>query len=122
GPWSPNKELDLTPCFEHGIIVPVLNILFIGLAFYRLRKLEVLYAFPSFYTKTVVFWVKLILASVNAGAAIFELLLTAAILPPSKTFNVFTVGLLIQSVTYLVAIRLHYYEQTKARKPSDVLL
>ncbi|KAJ2057819.1 hypothetical protein GGI17_005434, partial [Coemansia sp. S146] len=122
GPWSPDKELDLTPCFENGVIMPVLNVLFIGLAIYRLRKLQALYALPSFYTKTAVYWVKLALASAIAVAAVFELLLTAAMLPLSGIFNVFTVGLLLQLVAYLVAIRLHCYEHTRTRKSSDTLL
>ncbi|KAJ2750195.1 hypothetical protein GGI19_005245, partial [Coemansia pectinata] len=122
GPWSPNRELDLTPCFEHGVVMPVLNMLFIGLAIYRLRKLQALYALPSFYTKTAVYWAKLALASAIAAAVAAELLLTAAMLPLSGIFNVFTVGLLLQLVAYLVAIRLHYYEHTRARKSSDTLL
>ncbi|KAJ2249336.1 hypothetical protein GGI13_004324 [Coemansia sp. RSA 455] len=122
GPWSPTRELDLTPCFEHGVITPVLNLLFIGLAFYRLKQLQVLYALPSSYTKTVVYGVKLVLASVIAAAVAAELLFTAVMLPLSGVFNVLTISLLIQIAAYVVAIRLHYYEQTRARQSSDLLL
>ncbi|KAJ2244101.1 hypothetical protein GGI13_006362, partial [Coemansia sp. RSA 455] len=90
GPWSPNRELDLTPCFEHGIIMPVLNVLFIGLAIYRLKKLQALYALPSLHTKTAVYWVKLTLASAIVAAPILELLFTASTQPLSGIFNVFT--------------------------------
>ncbi|KAJ2018312.1 hypothetical protein GGI14_002398 [Coemansia sp. S680] len=122
GPWSPTRELDLTPCFEHGVITPVLNLLFIGLAFYRLKQLQVLYALPSSYTKTAVYGVKLVLASVIAAAVAAELLFTAVMLPLSGVFNVLTISLLIQIAAYVVAIRLHYYEQTRARQSSDLLL
>ncbi|KAJ2408315.1 hypothetical protein GGI10_004862, partial [Coemansia sp. RSA 2530] len=122
GPWSPARELDLTPCFEHGVMTPMLNLLFVGLALYRLKQLQALYALPRFNTKTAVYWVKLSLASAIALAAIFELLFTAAKLPLSGMVNVFTASLIIQSAAYLVAIRLHCYEQTRARKPSDILL
>ncbi|KAJ2749377.1 hypothetical protein GGI19_005691, partial [Coemansia pectinata] len=81
-----------------------------------------MYALPSAYTKTALYWVKLALASAISVAAVFELLLTASVLPLSGLFNVFTVGLLIQSVAYVVAVRLHYYEQTRACKSSDILL
>ncbi|KAJ2727562.1 hypothetical protein IW152_006139, partial [Coemansia sp. BCRC 34962] len=93
----------------------MLNLLFIGLAVYRIKQLQSLYALPSFSAKTAVYWVKLALASAIGFAAIFELLFTAAKLPLSGVVNVFTASLLIQSVAYLVAIRLHYYEQTRAR-------
>ncbi|KAJ2028155.1 hypothetical protein H4S03_007953, partial [Coemansia sp. S3946] len=122
GPWSPNRELDLTPCFEHGIIMPVLNVLFIGLATYRLKKLQALYALPSLYTKTAVYWVKLTLASAIAAAPILELLFTASTQPLSGISNVFTIGLFLQSIAYVVALRLHHYEHTRMRKSSDILL
>ncbi|KAJ2088098.1 hypothetical protein GGI09_006438, partial [Coemansia sp. S100] len=122
GPWSPNRELDLTPCFEHGIIMPVLNVLFIGLATYRLKKLQALYTLPSLYTKTAVYWVKLTLASAIVAAPILELLFTASTQPLSGIFNVFTVGLFLQSIAYVVALRLHHYEHTRMRKSSDILL
>ncbi|KAJ2335810.1 hypothetical protein GGH92_007925, partial [Coemansia sp. RSA 2673] len=122
GPWSPTRELDLTPCFEHGVITPVLNLLFIGLAFYRLKQLQVLYALPSSYTKTAIYGVKLVLASAIAAAVAVELLFTAVMLPLSGVFNVLTISLLIQTAAYVVAIRLHYYEQTRARQSSDLLL
>ncbi|KAJ2681971.1 hypothetical protein IWW39_006179, partial [Coemansia spiralis] len=100
----------------------MLNLLFVGLALYRLKQLQALYALPRFNTKTAVYWVKLSLASAIALAAVFELLFTAAKLPLSGMVNVFTASLIIQSAAYLVAIRLHYYEQTRARKSSDILL
>ncbi|KAJ2788337.1 hypothetical protein GGI18_003014, partial [Coemansia linderi] len=103
-------------------MTPMLNLLFVGLALYRLKQLKALYALPSFNSKTAVYWIKLSLASAIALAAIFELLFTAAKLPLSGIVNVFTASLIIQSAAYLVAIRLHCYEQTRARKPSDILL
>ncbi|KAJ2873875.1 hypothetical protein GGH93_002885 [Coemansia aciculifera] len=122
GPWSLARELDLTPCFEHGVMTPVLNMLFVGLALYRLKRLQVLYALPNFYTKRWVYWVKLALASAIASAAAVELLLTATMSPLSGLFNVFTTGQLIQTTAYVIAIRLHYYEQTRAHKSSGILL
>ncbi|KAJ2018555.1 hypothetical protein GGI14_002203 [Coemansia sp. S680] len=103
-------------------MMPVLNMLFVGLAIYRLKQLQVLYALPSFYTKTAVYWVKLVLASAIASAAVVELLFTAAMSPLSGIFNLFTVSLLIQTAAYVIAIRLHYYEQTRAHKSSGILL
>ncbi|KAJ2863548.1 hypothetical protein GGH94_003542, partial [Coemansia aciculifera] len=122
GPWSPTRELDLTPCFEHGVIMPVINMLFIGLAFYRLKQLQVLYDLPSSYTKTAVYWVKLALASATAAAVTAELLFTAVISSLPGLVNVLIISLLIQTAAYVVAIRLHYYEQTRARNSSDLLL
>ncbi|KAJ2909252.1 hypothetical protein GGI21_002068, partial [Coemansia aciculifera] len=81
-----------------------------------------LYALPSFYSKTAVYWVKLVLASVVAAASAVELLFTAATLSRSSVFNVFVVSQLIQTAAYTIAIRLHYYEQTRARKSSGILL
>ncbi|KAJ2248155.1 hypothetical protein GGI13_004765, partial [Coemansia sp. RSA 455] len=102
--------------------MPVLNMLFIGLATYRLKKLQALYALPSLYTKTAIYWVKLALAGAIAAAPVLELLFTASTQPLSGIFNVFTVGLLLQSIAYVVALRLHHYEHTKMRKSSDILL
>ncbi|KAJ2342680.1 hypothetical protein GGH92_005267, partial [Coemansia sp. RSA 2673] len=102
--------------------MPVLNGLFIGLAIYRLKKLQALYALPSLYTKTAVYWVKLALASAIAAAPALELLFTASTQPLSGIFNVFAVGLLLQSIAYVVALRLHHYEHTRMRKSSDILL
>ncbi|KAJ2803401.1 hypothetical protein H4S07_004467, partial [Coemansia furcata] len=118
----PTRELDLTPCFEHGVITPLLNLLFIGLAFYRLKQLQALYALPRSYTKTPAYWIKLALATAIAAAAAIELLFTAYISPLSGLVNVLTISQLIQIAAYVVAIRLHYYEQTRARKSSDILL
>ncbi|KAJ2580760.1 hypothetical protein GGH95_002418, partial [Coemansia sp. RSA 1836] len=40
----------------------------------------------------------------------------------SGMFNVFTTSQLIQAAAYVIAICMHYYEQTRARKSSDILL
>ncbi|KAJ2745284.1 hypothetical protein GGI20_002307 [Coemansia sp. BCRC 34301] len=118
----PNRELDLTPCFERGVTTPALNLLFIGLAFYRLRQLQALCALPSSHVKTAVYWVKLALAIAIAVAAAIELLFTVANSSRHGVFNVFAVSQLLQTAAYVVAICLHYYEHTRARKSSDILL
>ncbi|KAJ2045828.1 hypothetical protein H4S04_005414 [Coemansia sp. S16] len=102
--------------------MPVLNVLFIGLATYRLKKLQALYALPSLYTKTAVYWVKVTLASAIAAAPVLKLLFTASTQPLWGIFDVFTVGLLFQSTAYVGALRLHHYEHTRMRKSSDILL
>ncbi|KAJ2611873.1 hypothetical protein GGF44_006125, partial [Coemansia sp. RSA 1694] len=119
GPWSPNRELDLTPCFEHGVVTPTLNLLFIGLALYRVGRLQALSVLPSSYAKTAAYWIKLALASVIAAAAAVELLFTTA---SWGMLNVFTASQLIQAAAYVIAIRLYHYEQTRARKSSGTLL
>ncbi|KAJ2028297.1 hypothetical protein H4S03_007900, partial [Coemansia sp. S3946] len=81
-----------------------------------------MYVLPSAYTKTAIHWVKLALASAIAAAAAFELLLVASMLSLPGILNVFTISLLIRSVAYVVAVSLHYYEQTRAHKSSDILL
>ncbi|KAJ2101022.1 hypothetical protein IW146_009428, partial [Coemansia sp. RSA 922] len=102
--------------------MPVLNGLFIGLAIYRLKKLQALYTMPSLYTQTAIYWVKLTLASAIAAAPILELLFTASTQPLSGISNLFTVGLFLQSIAYVVALRLHHYEHTRMRKSADILL
>ncbi|KAJ2008208.1 hypothetical protein H4R26_000328 [Coemansia thaxteri] len=115
-------ELDLTPCFEHGVALPLLNALFIGLALLRLGQLRTLYALPSFCTKTAAYWIKLVLASVITTASAVELMLAVTMQPLSRAVNVFAVGQLVQTAAYIFAIKLHYYEQTRARKSSGTLL
>ncbi|KAI8318339.1 hypothetical protein GQ54DRAFT_341905 [Martensiomyces pterosporus] len=122
GPWSNQRELDLTPCFEYGVISPLLNALFLGLAVRRLRTLQSFYALPAAYTKTAVYWVKLFLAGAIVIASAVDLVHAVLQRQISHSLNVFTASLLIQTAAYGVAANLHYYEQTRARGSSSILL
>ncbi|KAJ1949962.1 hypothetical protein FBU59_000908, partial [Linderina macrospora] len=62
------------------------------------------------------------LASGIALASIADLVHAAMQRPLARSFNVFVVGLFVQSAAYVLAVDLHYYEQTRARTSSAVLL
>ncbi|KAJ2475512.1 hypothetical protein EV174_005249, partial [Coemansia sp. RSA 2320] len=68
------------------------------------------------------YWIKLVLSGAIAAASAAELVFAVNTQPLSRAINVFTAGRLIQTAAYVTAIRLHYYEQTRARKPSGTLL
>ncbi|KAJ2233691.1 hypothetical protein IWW45_003979, partial [Coemansia sp. RSA 485] len=123
GPWSSRRDLDLTPCFERGVIVPALNLLFVALAVYRIRTLQRTYRLPSASTKTAAYWVKLVLSSVIACLAFAELAhLGLRRSGGLRRFNVFIASQLLQAIAYSLAVRLHHYEHTRTRRSSDVLL
>ncbi|KAJ1960654.1 hypothetical protein GGI12_003685, partial [Dipsacomyces acuminosporus] len=122
GPWSNKRGLDLTPCFEYGVVSPLLNILFIGLSVHRLRTLQSFYALPPAYTKTAVYWIKLLLAGIIVAASGAELVHSVLTKGIAHSFNVFTLSLFIQTVAFSIAANLHYYEQTRARSSSSILL
>ncbi|KAJ1952202.1 hypothetical protein EC988_003681, partial [Linderina pennispora] len=81
-----------------------------------------MYALPSPYTKTAVYYIKMALAVGIAVASVAELVHTVMQRPLSRSFNVFVVGLFVQTAAYLLAVDLHYYEQTRARTSSGILL
>ncbi|KAJ2704611.1 hypothetical protein FB645_003108 [Coemansia sp. IMI 203386] len=123
GPWSSRRDLDLTPCFERGVIVPALNLLFVALAVYRIRTLQRTYRLPSASTKTTAYWIKLVLSSVIACLAFAELAhLGLRRSGGLRRFNVFIASQLLQAIAYSLAVRLHHYEHTRTRRSSDILL
>ncbi|KAJ2720120.1 hypothetical protein GGI07_004797 [Coemansia sp. Benny D115] len=123
GPWSASRELDLTPCFEHGVLLPALSALFLAVAVYRIGILRQMYALPRTYTRTAAFWTKISLSTAVFIAAVVNLLLVAKRTHvATKGLNVFAVSQLIQAATYAAAAALHYYEHTRARNASDTLL
>ncbi|KAJ1887391.1 hypothetical protein LPJ66_009144, partial [Kickxella alabastrina] len=122
GPWSTKRKLDLTPCFEHGVLVPLLSAVFLCVAALRLQRLQRMYALPRSYTHSAVFWIKLALAGAVALAAAAELVFIVLSKSLSHGLNAIVLGQLAQVVAYAVAAKLHYYEHTRARRSSDQLL
>ncbi|KAJ1812464.1 hypothetical protein LPJ56_003857, partial [Coemansia sp. RSA 2599] len=117
------RELDLTPCFERGVLTPALNLLFVALAVHRIRGLQRMYALPPSYAKTAAYWIKLGLSVVVAGAAAAELAyLSLRHGGIARSVDVFAASQLLQAIAYMVAVQLHHYEHTRARRPSDILL
>ncbi|KAJ2428777.1 hypothetical protein GGF47_001162 [Coemansia sp. RSA 2524] len=123
GPWSTERELDLTMCFERGVAFPVLDVFFLIISAIRLRELQAHVVLPNINTKTTVFWTKLLLAGAIAVGSVVELyylgILTTAF---TSIINALVVGQLIHVIAFVVATVLCFYEQTKARGPSGILL
>ncbi|KAJ1795965.1 hypothetical protein LPJ59_004036, partial [Coemansia sp. RSA 2399] len=122
GPWSEDRELDLTPCFERGVLVPLLNVLFLLFAVCRIRHLQTLYSFPAGYGKGAMCWIKLLFAGVIAATAGLELVTLVNKQGLLDSANIFTASQLLQLATLVVSVVLHYYEQTRSRRSSDILL
>ncbi|KAJ2857922.1 hypothetical protein FB639_005962, partial [Coemansia asiatica] len=123
GPWSDRRELDLTPCFERGILAPALNLLFVALALHRIRGLQRMYALPTALTKTAAYWIKLGLSVMIAGFALGELLyLVLGHGGIARRLDVFAASQMVQAAALVIAAQLHFYEHTRARRPSDILL
>ncbi|KAJ2186808.1 hypothetical protein EV181_003106, partial [Coemansia sp. RSA 532] len=123
GPWSTERELDLTMCFERGVAFPVLDVFFLIISAIRLRELQAHVVLPNINTKTTVFWTKLLLAGAIAVGSVVELyylgILTTAF---TSIINALVVGQLIHIIAFVVATVLCFYEQTKARGSSGILL
>ncbi|KAJ1996422.1 hypothetical protein GGI25_000485 [Coemansia spiralis] len=122
GPWSVRRELDLTPCFEHGILLPSLNGLFLVLGIHRIRHLQRLHSLPAAYCNNAAYWIKIVLASAIAVAAAVELFYYIDLTGVLNGFNVFIVAQLFHVAMLVVAVLLHHYEHIKSRRSSDILL
>ncbi|KAJ1988448.1 hypothetical protein GGI25_005269 [Coemansia spiralis] len=122
GPWSVQRELDLTPCFERGILLPLLNCLFLVPAIHQIRHLQTLHSLPAAYCNNFAYWIKLVLASAIATVAAVELFYFIYSTGIPNSFNVFIVGQLFHIAMLVVAALLHHYEHIKSCRPSDTLL
>ncbi|KAJ2272600.1 hypothetical protein J3F81_002991, partial [Coemansia sp. RSA 371] len=110
-------------CFERGVAFPVLDVFFLIISAIRLRELQAHVVLPNINTKTTVFWTKLLLAGAIAVGSVVELyylgILTTAF---TSIINALVVSQLIHVIAFVVATVLCFYEQTKARGPSGILL
>ncbi|KAJ2356625.1 hypothetical protein GGF43_001951, partial [Coemansia sp. RSA 2618] len=122
GPWSVERELDLTTCFEHGIMFPALDVLFLVIAAFRLKELRTHMSLPSAYTKTAAFQAKLALAGAIAAGSATELYILVTQTGITGIANALVAGQVIHVGAFAVAAVMHYREQTKARGSSSILL
>ncbi|KAJ2215008.1 hypothetical protein EV179_002538 [Coemansia sp. RSA 487] len=122
GPWSKERELDLTPCFEHGVLMPLLNTLLLLFAIRRIRHLQTPLPLPAGYGKGAICCIKLLLAGVVAVTAGLELAHLVNKQGLLDSGNMFTAGQFLQLAALCVSVILLYYEQTRARHSSDILL
>ncbi|KAJ2260833.1 hypothetical protein GGI01_002727 [Coemansia sp. RSA 376] len=119
GPLSPSRPVDFTLCFQHGVLVTGLNMLFIFVACLRLRALKDAPILPPTVVAQTQFWVKMAVAMTALVASIAELLVLAQLYP---YLNVFMISMALQSVAVAIAIRLHWREQFTNRVASTTLL
>ncbi|KAJ1668229.1 hypothetical protein EV178_000574 [Coemansia sp. RSA 1646] len=122
GPWSQKRELDLTPCFERGVLLPLVNALFLVIVLCRIRHLKSLLSLPAEYSKGVLYWAKLLLTATVVTTAGTELVYIVSGQGVLNSINVLTIGQMFQIAALTIAGSLQYYEQTKTRYSSDVLL
>ncbi|KAJ2863552.1 hypothetical protein GGI22_001932 [Coemansia erecta] len=67
-------------------------------------------------------WIKLLFAGVIAATAGLELVTLTNKQGLLDSANIFTASQLLQLATLVVSVILHYYEQTRSRRSSDILL
>ncbi|KAJ2120809.1 hypothetical protein IW147_004749 [Coemansia sp. RSA 720] len=119
GPLSPSRPVDFTTCFEHGVLVTGINVLFLVVAIVRLRTLRHAPILPHTLVVGSLFWIKLLLAVVTLAASVAELLFE---IYAYSSVCVFTVSMGMQTAAAVVAVRLHYCEQLRNRIASTPLL
>ncbi|KAJ2123708.1 hypothetical protein IW147_002301 [Coemansia sp. RSA 720] len=119
GPLSPSRPVDFTTCFEHGVLVTGINVLFLVVAIVRLRTLKHAPLLPHTLVVGSLFWIKLSLAVATLAASVAELALATFAYPPVCAF---TVAMWLQTAAAVVAVHLHYCEQLGNRIASTPLL
>ncbi|KAJ2797681.1 hypothetical protein H4R20_005096, partial [Coemansia guatemalensis] len=119
GPLSPERPVDFTVCFQHGVLFSGLNSLFLLVAAMRLRSLRAASPLPFALVGNRMFWCKLAMAVFALLASVCEFVATVSYNP---YFCIYTVSLALQSAATAAAIYLHYKEQFYSRTASTSLL
>ncbi|KAJ2802274.1 hypothetical protein H4R20_003342, partial [Coemansia guatemalensis] len=119
GPISPTNPAHLTTCFQHGLLAPCLNVLFLVTAAVRMRRLNAMPPLPAALVTGRTFSAKLLLASAALLASAVELVAMARHFP---YINIYTISLTLQTTAVAVAVWLHYKEQLHNRIASTPLL
>ncbi|KAJ2800320.1 hypothetical protein H4R20_004108, partial [Coemansia guatemalensis] len=119
GPLSPTNSAHLTTCFQHGLLAPCLNALFLVAAAVRMRRLSTMPPLPAELVTGRIFSAKLLLATAALLASAAELVAMAIHFP---YINTYTLSLTLQTAALAVAVWLHYKEQLYNRIASTPLL
>ncbi|KAJ1936867.1 hypothetical protein FBU59_004922, partial [Linderina macrospora] len=119
GPLSPTRPVDLTTCFQYGILTTGLNIAFLIAAAIRLRQLRSALQLLRTIAVSDLYCVKMAMAISAVFASASEFVMWTSLYPYQ---NVYAAGLGIQTVAVALAVYLHKHEQLGNRIASTVLL
>ncbi|KAJ1916544.1 hypothetical protein H4219_003711 [Mycoemilia scoparia] len=122
GPWSTERLLDLTPCFEYGTIVLGLQALFIVVASLRIRSSKSLDPLPVEFTKSHKYTFKRGLIFLAGIASLLRLGHEVVYGETQLRVSILSIALVAQTVGIFLAFSLQRYEQTYSRLSSSPLL
>ncbi|KAJ2890518.1 hypothetical protein IWW38_004089, partial [Coemansia aciculifera] len=119
GPLSPDRPVDFTVCFQHGVLIAGLNLLFIAVAWLRLRALKRAPLLPSTVVAQPLFWSKMAVVAATLLASTAELLIFVHLY---ASWNAITISMALQTAAAAVALYLHWREQFGNPVASTTLL
>ncbi|KAJ1679682.1 hypothetical protein EV182_001553, partial [Spiromyces aspiralis] len=120
GPWSPDRLVDLTPCFQWGVIDLGLQLTLLVFASFRIRSLKKIDPLPAELTRSVMYSLKRYLIAGALALSLWRLAYEVYYVHQYPT--VFSLNLLVRIVALSVTLHLQHLEQHHNRFSSSILL
>ncbi|KIP05505.1 hypothetical protein PHLGIDRAFT_128871 [Phlebiopsis gigantea 11061_1 CR5-6] len=118
GPVSRLRQFDLTPCFEEGVLLSSVLVLFSVLAVFRCVALRSFKSYSRCKRSRVILWVKLSLLALALGASISNLVLVIATHRPVALIQSY----ILEVFALLLAPILTHCNHYRTRTSSSLLL